>query len=122
MILYLFKFSMVCDLCNGSGKILCRNCEGKGYYMDRIDYTYYVCLACGGQGATSFYTVPSLLKAVSKQEVKLGSGWLTCNKCQGKGLLDNDYEFLTTVIKKLMSNIKLSDEEIQILKDKYKIY
>jgi hypothetical protein len=112
---------MVCDQCNGSGKIVCKNCEGKGYYMDRMDYTYYVCLACGGEGTTSFYTIPSLLKAVNKKEVKLGSGWIICNKCQGKGLIDNDYEFLISIIRKLMNNEKLTSEEIQTLKEKYKI-
>ncbi len=110
---------MVCDLCRGGGKITCSNCEGKGYYMDRLDYTYYACLACGGSGTSSYYSIPSILKAASKGEVKFGSGWVKCPKCNGTGLLSNDYEFLLGLIKKLIDGNKLDEEEMRILKNKY---
>lgn len=112
---------MVCDICKGAGKIVCSNCEGKGYFMDRMDYTYYACLACGGSGTGSYYSIPSILKAASKGEIKFGSGWVKCSKCNGTGLLSNDYEFLLSIIKKLLEKKELLQEEINILRNKYNL-
>lgn len=112
---------MVCDQCKGSGRVVCSNCEGKGYFMDMMDYKYYPCLNCGGEGIAAYSSIPAILKAESKGEIKFGSGWVKCKKCNGTGLLGNDYEFLLNIIKKLLSNEKISDLEMGILKEKYNL-
>ncbi|HLI45799.1 MAG TPA: hypothetical protein VKU94_01235, partial [Geobacterales bacterium] len=106
---------MVCDQCKGSGKTVCYNCEGKGYFMDITDYRYYACLKCGGAGSSSYPSIQAIYRAENKGEVKLGSGWIKCNKCNGTGLLGNDLEFLLSLIRKLMSNEKLSENELLLL-------
>ena len=71
----------VCPKCNGTGKIKCSKCGGKGYYGeytpadgDMPAYTYKVaCRKCGGDGYAEgeFY--------------HKGSGRVTCPDCGGSG-------------------------------------
>lgn len=66
-----------CPTCNGTGKVKCTKCGGRGvitvsdgYYIE-----YYGCTICGGRGA----------EGEGGNNLVKGSGRVTCPKCQGKG-------------------------------------
>lgn len=84
-----------CSKCNGTGKITCPSCEGKGftvytktnYYGLRleIDFSACGCAKCRGFGEGSFKKTAgeSLRKGLKDGSIKLGSGKVDCNLCNG---------------------------------------
>lgn len=69
----------ICPRCNGTGKVKCTKCGGKGWY-DRFMMTssgaIYGCTNCGGYGEEAMVDDPPIHK---------GSGRMTCPDCGGKG-------------------------------------
>ncbi len=68
----------VCTKCNGTGKIRCNKCGGKGYLEQYCPgMVLFGCNNCGGSGVnTGHGTVGDMRK---------GSGKITCPECKGKG-------------------------------------
>lgn len=67
----------VCATCNGTGKIRCKACGGKGSNFRMDPYPgVYGCHACGGRGYS--YRVP-------EAGYRDGTGKVTCPTCKGKG-------------------------------------
>lgn len=75
-----------CTTCNGTGKVTCSKCKGKGHWIEKdyidADFTIifdYGCTKCGGRGCMDsvegdFYS-----------PFRKGSGKVTCPTCKGKG-------------------------------------
>ena len=72
----------VCPKCNGTGKVRCSKCGGKGIVEGyEADGSWYEegCRKCGGRG---FY---ALWGPSSESDVHRGSGKMTCPACGGSG-------------------------------------
>ena len=83
----------VCPKCNGTGKIKCSKCGGKGYTSRKLvgdepgwDIRYYGCKQCGGYG---FKTGQGLISSsgylYDGEYIRKGSGHQTCPACGGSG-------------------------------------
>ena len=76
----------VCPRCNGTGKVKCSKCGGKGYWIHNDgSYPYVVgCGKCGGIGEGCMSDGYGLRDAL--QDVyRLGRGKVSCPECGGSG-------------------------------------
>ena len=78
----------VCPKCNGTGKIKCSKCGGRGITGGGVEW--YGCSACGGRGYAHRYTEPDgfsgrLVSSVDKYNYRKGSGKKKCPQCGGSG-------------------------------------
>ncbi len=73
----------ICPRCNGTGKVKCTKCGGKGDYFSEAWMAIFGCSKCGGKGR--------LEKPGSYEEdwydygFRRGSGKMTCPECGGSG-------------------------------------
>ncbi len=66
----------VCPTCNGTGKVICSKCRGKGYYLEtRGEPSNHGCPKCGGSG----------VEASTFSDLRKGTGKMTCPTCGGSG-------------------------------------
>lgn len=83
----------ICQRCNGTGKVKCSRCGGRGYIIDGGggDSGWHACTNCGGKGHVERYTeyddylgypVSQTYKSPGYRE---GSGKMTCPVCGGSG-------------------------------------
>ena len=69
----------VCPTCNGTGKVKCKGCGGRGVYEKMNGLEVYGCRKCGGRGEFDFEYGTPLAGA------RRGSGKATCPTCGGSG-------------------------------------
>ena len=77
----------ICLYCSGSGRIICSNCKGTGYYNEK-------CSSCNGRGENTVecsYLEPDINsgKLISKE----GSKTVLCHSCLGKGYIERNCSF-----------------------------
>ena len=83
----------ICPRCNGTGKVKCSRCGGRGTIIDGGggDSGWHACTNCGGKGHVERYTeyddylgypVSEIYKSPGYRE---GSGKMTCPECGGSG-------------------------------------
>ncbi len=73
----------VCPRCNGTGKVKCTKCGGKGYFkylVRSMDFAYEGCSSCGGSGFDDQGWFETTGRGIRK-----GSGKMTCPECGGSG-------------------------------------
>ena len=73
----------ICPRCDGTGKIKCSKCGGRGMFMNDSGFAYTViaCTKCGGRGS---YTDAGY-GGGSHPGYSKGSGKMTCPDCGGAG-------------------------------------
>ena len=75
----------ICPTCNGTGKVRCNKCGGRGSYDEQFDMppfgVTYGCPKCGGIGEESWAGAG----AAGRSAFRKGSGKMPCPTCGGKG-------------------------------------
>ena len=66
----------ICPKCNGTGKVRCTKCGGKGYTYDEFLESIYGCSKCGGKGKSDRW---------ADYNYRQGSGKMPCPTCGGSG-------------------------------------
>ena len=78
----------ICPKCNGTGKVKCTKCGGKGWSINDSGFAYTICActSCGGSGYHS--DVDQNFQRVANSShpgYRRGSGQMTCPDCGGVG-------------------------------------
>lgn len=81
-----WSFCMLCDNCNGNGKITCEKCDGNGYIKcKKCQGTGYIeCKNCNGTGGRWTCSKCGGSGQLSCDHC-YGTGKITCKKCGGSG-------------------------------------
>lgn len=72
----------VCSRCNGTGKVKCSKCGGRG--IRGGDPEWYGCSSCGGSGYRHRYSEPGY-SSYDDVNYRKGSGKMKCPECGGSG-------------------------------------
>jgi hypothetical protein len=72
-----------CKTCKGTGEMLCPQCDGKGWSIERGYHNS--CGRCGGDGTFKVY-YNEFFNDVKKGKIVLGSGLVRCTSCIGTGV------------------------------------
>ena len=82
----------ICPTCNGSGKVRCKKCGGRGYIPDGGggDSGWYGCSSCGGSGYCDRYSeyddyLGYVVSHIDDSHYHKGSGKMKCPTCGGSG-------------------------------------
>ena len=82
----------ICPTCNGSGKVRCKKCGGRGYIPDGGvgDCGWYGCSSCGGSGYCDRYSeyddyLGEVVSYIDDSHYHKGSGKMKCPTCGGSG-------------------------------------
>ena len=82
----------ICPTCNGSGKVRCKKCGGRGYIIDGGggDSGWYGCSSCGGSGYCDRYSeyddyLGEVVSHIDDSHYHKGSGKMKCPTCGGSG-------------------------------------
>ena len=73
----------ICPKCNGTGKVRCTKCGGRGWYNDEMGFPVYGCSKCGGRGWVE--KPVSYEDAPDEHNFHEGSGKMPCPACGGSG-------------------------------------
>lgn len=75
----------VCPTCNGTGKVTCSKCRGKGTYDEKFPGppfgVTHGCAKCGGAGEEAWAGAG----AAGRSTLRKGTGKMTCPNCGGSG-------------------------------------
>ncbi len=75
----------ICPTCNGTGKVKCTKCGGKGSYDEKIPGppfgVTHGCKKCGGSGEEAWGGAGG----AGRSSLRKGSGSMTCPDCNGAG-------------------------------------
>ena len=83
----------ICPKCNGTGKVKCSKCGGKGYYYSDYTRSDYGCKNCGGRGERTQLrgsgwwsgTFEDSGPSYENNGFHKGSGKMKCPQCGGSG-------------------------------------
>lgn len=80
----------ICPTCNGTGKVKCTKCGGRGYFSDHGHHggEDRGCTRCGGGGSKSYddgWWDLSFTPSYQDYGFRKGSGKMTCPDCGGTG-------------------------------------
>lgn len=80
----------ICPTCNGTGKVKCSKCGGKGSYYSDYVKADFGCKNCGGRGSIEHYMGPDLAwngddNFQISYGFRKGSGKMPCPTCGGLG-------------------------------------
>ena len=80
----------ICPTCNGTGKVKCAKCGGRGYFSDHGHHggVDRGCASCGGGGSKSYddgWADMSFTPSYQNHGFRKGSGQMPCPDCGGTG-------------------------------------